>query len=318
MATGTCLTGGDPRLDEFTSVKTIFGSRSGPDAKVFVSLPVIANPLTSTSGFSWSGPTSESISIKVSQRDNGVYKHWINGTISVPDRRSFGRYSLMYKGKVIADITIRAEDKPQRPLNFSWYSYASGYIKLTWVSNFNGGPEQIFTLSSKEERNWRVVKNLTDPGEGNTGFYDLGPLTSGRRYWYQLESCNRIGCSSRPAEVNVTVRGVSTDSREPLIKTIYIAVGVLAGLSVLLLTNFGVYKFAVNRGIQLGSVIQPTKPTHLRNMDFLDLANTEGITENTEQTQSTTDSQNVSEHQDNQYVELKPVRDRLYSSLNDL
>ncbi|XP_061170402.1 uncharacterized protein LOC133179724 [Saccostrea echinata] len=301
----------DPRLDEFTLVKNIYGSRSGPDVKVVVSLPVVANPLSSTSGFAWSGPSSESISIKVSQRDKVIYKHWINSTIPVPDRRSFGSYSLMYKEKVIADITIKAEDKPQPPLNFSWYSYASGYINLTWISDFNGGLEQIFILSSKEGPDWRVVNNVTDPGEGNIGYYDLGPLTSGLQYWYRLESCNRISCSSSPAEVNVTVQGVSIDSREPLAKEIWIVVGVVAGLSVFLLMNFIVYKFALHRGIRLGLMVQPPQPAHLRTMDFLNLDNMEEGTENTEQTRSMTDLPTFRGHTENQYAELKPHQTRI-------
>ncbi|XP_062576168.1 carcinoembryonic antigen-related cell adhesion molecule 5-like, partial [Saccostrea cucullata] len=100
----------EPRLDEGTLVKNIYESRSGPDVKVVVSLPVVANPLTSTSGFVWLGPTFASISIDVSQRDNVVYKHWINSSIPVPDQRSFGTYSLKYKGKAFADITIHAKD----------------------------------------------------------------------------------------------------------------------------------------------------------------------------------------------------------------
>ncbi|XP_061180582.1 uncharacterized protein LOC133189191 [Saccostrea echinata] len=198
----------EPRLDNSNLFKSICGSLSGPDVNVHVSLPFIANPLTSSSGFTWSGPTSHSISTKISQRDNVIYKHWINSTIPIPDRRSFGNYSLKYKRKVIANITIKAEDKPQPPLNFSWYSYDSGYINLTWVSNFNGGPEQIFILSMKEGPNWRVVKNLTDPGEGNMGYYDLGSLSPGHEYLYRLESCNRINCSFSPRKVKVKVQGV--------------------------------------------------------------------------------------------------------------
>ncbi|XP_061180695.1 uncharacterized protein LOC133189319 [Saccostrea echinata] len=224
----------EPRLDEFTLVKNIYGSKSGPDVKVVVSLPVVANPLTSTLGFVWLGPTFESISIKVSQRNDVFYKHWINSTIPVPDRRSFGTYSLKYKGKVFADITIHAE-------------------------------------------------------------------------------------------------GVSTDSREASARTTWIIVGVLIGLSVLLLTNFGVYKFASHRGIKTDS-IQPPQPSHdlkITNKEYDDVDDVtveahdqnpssptyEDVTENTEQIQSPTDYQNISGHQDNQYQELKPDQNRLYSSL---
>ncbi|XP_062595952.1 carcinoembryonic antigen-related cell adhesion molecule 5-like [Saccostrea cucullata] len=195
-----------PRLDNSNLFKRIFGSMSGPDVNVHVSLPVIANPLTSSSRFAWSGPTQQIISIKVSQRDNVVYKHWINSTIPIRSQGSFGNYSLKYEGKVIANITINAEDKPLPPLNFTCYSYAVGFVNLTWISNFNGGPEQFFILYQKEGSSWIQDANLTDPGEGNIGHYDPGPLTPGQQYWYQLESCNRINCSLSPREVKVKVK----------------------------------------------------------------------------------------------------------------
>ena len=35
-------------------------------------------------------------------------------------------------------------DVPQVPRNFTGYSYADGFINLTWVSGFNGGNPQYF------------------------------------------------------------------------------------------------------------------------------------------------------------------------------
>ncbi|XP_062599534.1 uncharacterized protein LOC134261078 isoform X1 [Saccostrea cucullata] len=240
----------DPRLDLTTVVKTNYGSMSGPDVNVPVTVPVVANPAISLSGITWSGPSATSILTNVDlQRDAFIYKQMIRSSIPIPDKRAFGNYSLMYKGKNI-DITINAEDKPQPPLNFTGYSYASGYVNLTWISNFNGGLDQFFLLYLKEGSNWRDIKNLTDPGEGEVGSFDPGLLNTGQEYWFRLESCNRISCSSRSAEVKVTMRGVISDLREASTQTTWVVVGVLIGLSVLLLTNFGVYKFAFYRARQ--------------------------------------------------------------------
>ncbi|XP_062599982.1 uncharacterized protein LOC134261572 [Saccostrea cucullata] len=217
----------DLRLDMSAVVKTNYGSMSGSDVNVPVTVPVIANPPITPSGITWSGPSAESILTNVDlQRDTFIYKQMIVSSIPIPDQRAFGNYSLMYKGKTIIDITINAEDKPQPPLNFTGYSYASGYVNLTWISNFNGGPDQVFTLYRKEGSNWRVIKNLTDPGEGEVGFFDPGLLNTGQEYWFRLESCNRISCSSRPAEVKVTVRALSSPSSQSDDTTIVIGASV--------------------------------------------------------------------------------------------
>ncbi|XP_062574002.1 uncharacterized protein LOC134235849 isoform X2 [Saccostrea cucullata] len=239
----------DPRLDMSTLVKTNYGSMSGPDVIVPVTVPVIANPAISPSGITWSGPSATSILTSIdTQGDTFIYKQMIKSSIPIPDQRAFGNYSLMYRGKTIVDIIIKSEDKPQPPLKFTGHSYASGYVNLTWISNFNGGLDQVFTLYRKEGSNWRVIKNLTDPGEGEVGFFDPGLLNTGQEYWFRLESCNRISCSSRPAEFKVTVRDVCAVSREASTRTAWVVVGVFIGLSILLLTHFGVYKFAFYRG----------------------------------------------------------------------
>ncbi|XP_062602469.1 uncharacterized protein LOC134264196 isoform X2 [Saccostrea cucullata] len=217
----------DPRIDLTTVVKTNYGSMSGPDVNVPVDVPVVANPPISLTEITWSGPSATSISTDVDlQRDTLIYKQMIRSSIPIPDQRAFGNYSLMYKEKKIIEITINAEDKPQPPLNFTGYSYASGYVNLTWISNFNGGPDQVFTLYGKEGSNWRVIKNLTDPGEGEVGFFDPGLLKTGQEYWFRLESCNRISCSSKPAEVKVTVRALSSPSAQSDDTTIVIGASV--------------------------------------------------------------------------------------------
>ncbi|XP_062599537.1 uncharacterized protein LOC134261079 [Saccostrea cucullata] len=320
----------DPRLDEPTLVKTNYYTIIGPDVTIAVNLPVLGNPLPSTSGFIWTGPPTEQILIKISQRDNDFYKHWINSTIPVPDQRSLGNYTLYYKGKVIVDIQINNPDKPQPPLNFTGFYYNSKYINFTWVANFNGGAEQFFILTLKHGSSWINVTNLADPGEGNIGYYDLGPLSPGHEYSYRLESCNVIGCSKRPAEEKVTFQdGNKFTISAPSTQNIIIVVGVLAGVSVLLLTNFGVYKFARHRAIISNSFNQQQSTHDLKSMskeydDVDDVTRKaqgpslppqtyEDLAENTEQ--NLTDYQNNSGHENNQYEELWPDQDRHYSPL---
>jgi hypothetical protein len=104
-------------------------------------------------------------------------------------------------------VNLFFTDIPKPPLNFAGHSYTSGYINLTWVSDFNGGPEQFFILSRMDESSWVEVANITDPGEGRIGYYDPGLLHPGHQYWYRLESCNRINCSAHVVETKVAVLG---------------------------------------------------------------------------------------------------------------
>lgn len=83
----------------------------------------------------------------------------------------------------------------------------NGYINLTWISEFNGGLEQFFILSLKEGANWRVVANITDPGEGELAHTEFGPLTPEMEHLFHLQSCNSINCSSFVDDIKVTVKG---------------------------------------------------------------------------------------------------------------
>ena len=93
------------------------------------------------------------------------------------------------------------------PSNFTGYSYASGYINVTWVSEFDGGKQQYFILSQKEGLEWKEVANLSDPGQDRVVHYESGRLNAGQEYWYELKSCNIINCSKELAQVKITVKG---------------------------------------------------------------------------------------------------------------
>eukprot|EP00105_Crassostrea_gigas_P021864 XP_011441165.1 PREDICTED: uncharacterized protein LOC105337926 [Crassostrea gigas] len=104
------------------------------------------------------------------------------------------------------------KDIPQTPINFTGYSFTNRYINLTWISGFNGGYDQFFILYLNEGSTWTEERNLTDPGEGREVQFDHGPLTPGSEYWFRLQSCNKINCSSTPDDVRAVVKGESCAS----------------------------------------------------------------------------------------------------------
>ena len=99
------------------------------------------------------------------------------------------------------------EDVPQTPSNFTGYSYTNSSVSLTWVSGFNGGPEQFFILYAMEGSNWKVIGNVSDPGEGRLVHFDPGFLSPGQEYSFRIQSCNMINCSLLSADTRVTVKG---------------------------------------------------------------------------------------------------------------
>nr|XP_022305637.1 uncharacterized protein LOC111112440 isoform X2 [Crassostrea virginica] len=194
----------DTRLDYSLPMKTLYGSKSGQDIKITVAVPVIANPPPHKSSVRWFGPVEDlDIASTVSQQDV-PYKHRINSSIPILDQNYFGNYTLKYNMTDVVTITINAEDVPQVPRNFNGYSYASGYINLTWVSGFDGGEVQHFILSIKDQFGWHELANLSDPGQGRVVHYESGRLNAGQKYWYQLKSCNIINCSKESAEITIT------------------------------------------------------------------------------------------------------------------
>ena len=90
-------------------MKTVYGSKSGHDVKVTVTVPVIANPPPQESAVTWLGPIANlPFTFIVSQQDV-PYKHWINSSIPILDQNYFGTYTLKYNMTDVVTITIDAE-----------------------------------------------------------------------------------------------------------------------------------------------------------------------------------------------------------------
>nr|XP_022304903.1 uncharacterized protein LOC111111974 isoform X2 [Crassostrea virginica]XP_022304904.1 uncharacterized protein LOC111111974 isoform X2 [Crassostrea virginica] len=223
----------DTRLDNSVAMKTVYGSKSGHDVNVTVTVPVIANPPPQESAVKWLGPIANLRFTSMASQRDVPYKHWINSSIPILDQNYFGNYTLKYNMIEIITVAINAEDVPKVPSNFTAYSYASGYINLTWVSGFDGGKQQHFILSVKDLFGWQEVANLSDPGQGRVVHYESGRLKAGQEYWYELKGCNIINCSKELAQIKITVKAQQRLSYLPN-KTFVI--GASSAISVLIFT----------------------------------------------------------------------------------
>ncbi|XP_078329229.1 uncharacterized protein LOC111115717 [Crassostrea virginica] len=183
---------------------------SGNDVNVHVAVPVMANPPPQESMIMWFGPVKNvNITSTVSQQDV-PYKHWINSSIPIINQDYYGNYTLNYNGTDIISVIINTEDVPRPPMNFTGYAHGNFYVNLTWVSGFNGGPEQYFLLYTRLGSNLTQVINISDPGEGKLVHFDHGPLNVDEEYCYVLKSCNRINCSAQTVETKVTIHSQTT------------------------------------------------------------------------------------------------------------
>nr|XP_022307624.1 uncharacterized protein LOC111113625 [Crassostrea virginica] len=230
----TCNT----RIDNSTPIKTLYGSMSGNDVNVHVVVPVMANPPPQESMIMWFGPVKNvNITSTVSQQDV-PYKHWINSSIPIINQDYYGNYTLNYNGTDIISVIINTEDVPRPPMNFTGYAYGNGSVNLTWVSGFNGGPEQYFLLYTRLGSNLTLVRNISDPGEGKLVNFDHGPLNVDEEYFYVLKSCNRINCSAQTVETKVTIHSQTTIALDEIIIAVSVATAILAVVITVCLTRY--------------------------------------------------------------------------------
>ena len=90
-------------------MKTVYGSKSGQDVKVTVTVPVIANPPPQESAFTWLGPVANLRITSIVSKKDVPYKHWINSSIPILDQKYFGNYILKYNMTDVVTVTINAE-----------------------------------------------------------------------------------------------------------------------------------------------------------------------------------------------------------------
>lgn len=88
------------------------------------------------------------------------------------------------------------------------YSDEKDKVHMTWISGFNGGPDQFFVISRKNGPQWDYVGNLTDPGNGSEIYFEAGSPTPGQKNSFRVESCNKFNCTAQYVELNSNLKGM--------------------------------------------------------------------------------------------------------------
>ena len=90
-------------------MKTVYGSKSGHDVNVTVTVPLIANPPPQETAVTWLGPIANLRFTSIASQRDVPYKHWINSSIPILDQNYFGNYTLKYNMIEIITVAINAE-----------------------------------------------------------------------------------------------------------------------------------------------------------------------------------------------------------------
>jgi len=131
------------------------------------------------------GDNSSSINItRVQWEDFGEYTCTVSNEIN-GDQRS-------------TDITIQlfAQSRPEAPQCASAEGLTSQRINVTWMTGFNGGSDQTFTLKSKQEGDsdyTDVAKGIRDPDAKNNPVeitYSVDELDPQTKYYFQIKATN--------------------------------------------------------------------------------------------------------------------------------
>jgi len=90
-------------------------------------------------------------------------------------------------------------DRPDVPLNFTSVNTQHNTVNLTWISSFNGGSIQTFTIEQKQTNTgneWQnTAANIPDIGQKKVLFHVVECLKAQTSYQFKLYSRNSFGSS---------------------------------------------------------------------------------------------------------------------------
>ncbi|XP_062605654.1 uncharacterized protein LOC134267464 [Saccostrea cucullata] len=118
----------------------------------------------------------------------------------------FGDYSLRVENEIGAFTriySVGAERPPLEPTNFTALCEDSRYIKIFWISNFNGGDDQRFQISYSTDgcstESFKVLKeDISDEGNGRLYSY-ISSLELEGPLWFTITASNKFGKTTSDA-----------------------------------------------------------------------------------------------------------------------
>ncbi|VDI38057.1 Hypothetical predicted protein, partial [Mytilus galloprovincialis] len=127
------------------------------------------------------------------------YKHKINSKIHIRTEEDFGVYGIKICnqfGCIVENITLKPQDKPETPKNFSVETATFRSLNISWIAGFNGGHEQTFSVHYKATDDFKWDKRNVQTSNirtGSTVYYTLDQLKPDTSYQVTVVSKNIHG-----------------------------------------------------------------------------------------------------------------------------
>ncbi|XP_063443132.1 titin-like [Mytilus trossulus] len=169
------------------------------------------------------------------------YRHKIHSEIRIRSEEDFGVYVINIcnrLGCIVENITLKPQDKPEAPQNFSLVTTTFRSVNISWIVGFNGGHEQTFSVQFKatDDVKWdtRNVQN-NYVKTGSKVYYTLDQLKPKTSYQVIVVSTNLQGQRNASLEFKTEDEPIVSSHAPPNSASIsHSTVGLLCGIPPLL------------------------------------------------------------------------------------
>ncbi|XP_055999867.1 uncharacterized protein LOC125655883 [Ostrea edulis] len=206
-----------PRLDS-VDVQTSDKLGIGNNESLQILVRMLLYPQATLTQWTFVGKNNES---RVIQNNTGGYsiteskgenKQNISLYKRSVDTEEFGDYTIMVLndvGNFTRTYYVDAARPPLKPTNLTLVCVTSS-VKLSWISNFNGGGSQTFKISYSTEGNlltsYKDLENINDKGYGTLHSYTPSIELQGA-VWFTITVSNMFG-ESTSDNVHCIVKGI--------------------------------------------------------------------------------------------------------------
>ncbi|CAG2218768.1 unnamed protein product [Mytilus edulis] len=198
------------------------------------------------------------------QKDRYDYRHKIHSKIRIGSERDFGVYGIRIcnqLGCIVENITLKPQDKPEAPQNFTVVTTTFRSVNISWIAGFNGGHEQTFSVQFKatDDVTWNT-KNVenNDIKTGSTVYYTLDQLKPDTSYQVVVVSTNLQGQRNASLEFKTEVEPtVKSPLKSASMTPIFIGIG--CGIALILIVVTSLYVFCIRRNRGSTNVLESTE-----------------------------------------------------------